>query len=58
MSKDELDKVLKTNNFGIKNPQSMNGSLKGNEMDQGNYRKVLELMLELERKFETRFDEV
>lgn len=27
-------------------------------MDQGNYRKVLELMLELERKFETRFDEV
>ena len=57
VTKEELEHNIKSFNRG--NAYSQVASMgSGLPLDQNQYKRVLELMLELERKVETRFDDI
>jgi hypothetical protein len=58
VTKEELEHNIKSFNRGNSFSQAATSLGSGLPLDQNQYKRVLELMLELERKVETRFDDI
>ena len=58
VTKDELEHSIKAYNRGNTFSQAATSLGSGLPLDSNQYKRVLELMLELERKVETRFDDI